>query len=60
MRTQVKKLMTAIDEGDKSNAQKELAIAMKRIDKAAKTRVIHPNTASRKKSGLARRVNAMG
>ena len=60
MRTQVKKLMTAIDEGDKSNAQKELAIAMKRIDKAAKTRVIHPNTASRKKSGLARKVNAMG
>ena len=60
MRTQVKKLMTAIDEGDKASAEKELASAMKRIDKAAKTRVIHPNTASRKKSGLARKVNAMG
>jgi small subunit ribosomal protein S20 len=59
MRTQVKKLMVAIEGGDKSNAQIELALTMKRIDKAAKSRVIHPNNASRAKSGLARKVNAM-
>ena len=49
----------AIESGDKTNAQKELVLAMKRIDKAAKTRVIHPHNASRKKSGLSRKVNAM-
>ena len=59
MRTQMKRVLDAIEGGDKTNAQKELALAMKRIDKAAKTRVIHPNNASRKKSSLAGAVNAM-
>ena len=59
MRTQMKRVLEAIANGDKTNAQKELALAMRRIDKAAKTRVIHPNNASRKKSGLTRKVNAM-
>lgn len=59
MRTQIKKLDEAIAAGDKSRAQAELAMAMKRIDKCAKTNVIHENTASRKKSGLARKVNSM-
>lgn len=59
MRTQMKRVLDAIETGDKTNAQKELALAMKRIDKAAKTRVIHPNNAARKKSSLASRVQAM-
>jgi small subunit ribosomal protein S20 len=59
MRTQMKRVLEAIESGDKTNAQQELALAMKRIDKAARTRVIHPNNASRKKSGLTRKVNAM-
>ena len=60
MRTQMKKVLQAVGQGDKSAAQNELALAMKRIDKAAKARVIHPNNAARKKSSLARRVAAMG
>ena len=59
LRTQMKRVLEAIDSGDKTNAQKELALAMKRIDKAAKAHVIHAHNASRKKSGLSRKVNAM-
>jgi len=59
MRTQVKKVDEAIEAGDKSAATAELAAAMKKIDKAAKNRVIHPNNAARKKSNLARKVNSM-
>ena len=59
MRTQIKKVDEAVAAGDKAAATAELATAMKRIDKCAKTNVIHANTASRKKSGLARKVNSM-
>ena len=59
MRTQIKKLDEAISAGDKGAASEQLALAMKRIDKCAKTNVLHPNNASRKKAGLARKVNAM-
>jgi len=38
--------------------QAELSKAVKKIDKAAAKRVIHPNTAARKKSQLARLMNA--
>lgn len=50
---QVKKLIT---EGKKSDAAKALSLAMKALDKAAKTRVLHKNTASRKKSRLAKAI----
>lgn len=59
MRTHIKKVVEAIGSGDKEVALKELVVAQKKIDKAAKTRVLHPNTAARKKSQLALRVNAM-
>ena len=47
----VKKLIIA---GDKAKAQKDLSAAYKAIDKAAKRGVIKKNTASRKKSRLAK------
>jgi len=56
MRTQVGKVLAAVAAGDKPAAEKELVTAQKRIDKCAKSNVIHPNTASRKKAGLARKV----
>ena len=46
-------------ETDPAKAKVEHAAAMKRLDKAAKTGVIHKNTAARRKSRLAKRVNAL-
>jgi small subunit ribosomal protein S20 len=37
---------------------KEALVAIKKLDKAAARRVIHPNTAARKKSQIARLINA--
>lgn len=60
MRTQVKRVLTAVEAGDKEAANSVLPMALKRIDKAAKTRVIHANTAARKKSRLMHAINSMG
>lgn len=50
---EVKKLITA---GKKSEAMEAMKLAMKTMDKAAKTMVIHKNTVSRKKSRLAKAI----
>jgi len=59
MRTQVKKVKKAIEDGDKTLAAKELPEAMKHLDKAAKSNVIHKNQAARRKSRLQRDVNGL-
>ncbi len=50
---EVKKLITA---GKKSEAATAIKAAMSALDKAAKNNVIHKNTASRKKSRLAKAI----
>jgi small subunit ribosomal protein S20 len=60
MRTHVKRVLQAVESGDRETAGAELTLAQKQIDKAAKSRIIHPNNAARKKSLLARRVASMG
>ncbi len=57
MRTEVKRVLTAVEAGDKEAASAALPSACKQVDKAAKTNVIHQNTAARKKSMLQRSVN---
>ena len=57
MKTAVKDVRRAESVDD---AKAKLPEAMKRIDKAAKKRVIHPNAASRLKSRLAKRIAAGG
>lgn len=59
VKTYVKKVDTAIAEGDKSAAQAALLAATSEIDKACKKGVYHKNTASRKVSRLAQAVNKM-
>jgi len=59
MRTQLKKVRTAIADGDAATAQKELPTAMKLLDKMAKTNRIHANKASRLKSKLSKAVGAV-
>jgi small subunit ribosomal protein S20 len=58
IKLQIKKLTEPPKDASVDNLQAELKLAIKKLDKAAARRVIHPNTAARKKSQLARLVNA--
>jgi len=57
MRSQVKKMRTALDAGDAAAANAELPLVQKLLDKAAKKNRIHPNKAARMKSRLAKAAN---
>ncbi len=57
IRTHCKRVVVAVEEGNTEKMKAELILAVKKIDKAAAKRVIHPNMAARKKSQLARLVN---
>jgi small subunit ribosomal protein S20 len=59
LKTQVKRLRTAIADGDVEAAKKLLPQTVGEIDKAAKKGVVHDNAASRHKSRLSRKVNAL-
>ena len=59
LKTQVKRLRAAIATGDAEAARKLLPETTGEIDRASKKGVIHDNAASRYKSRLARRVNAL-
>ncbi len=56
LRSQVKRVLQAVEAGDASKAQAEFRLATKRLDKAARVHVIHANEAARRKSRLASRV----
>ena len=60
MRTQLKKVRTAIEAGDKAAAEAAIPFATKLLDKAAKNNVIHANKAAREKSRLRRDIDAIG
>jgi small subunit ribosomal protein S20 len=50
IRTQQKKLATALAAGDRAQAQAALQVLASKLDKAAKRGVVHRNLASRRKS----------
>ncbi|GHU50754.1 30S ribosomal protein S20 [Clostridia bacterium] len=56
-KTAVKKLVTAVNAGDKDAAQAQYPKTVSAIDKACSKGIFHKNTASRKKSRLAKLVN---
>ena len=58
-RTAIKKFEAAVEAGDKANAEKLFSEATKKIDQACTKGVIVKNTAARKKSNLAKKLNAM-
>ena len=58
-KTAVKKFEAAIIEGNKEDAEKLLKEAVKKIDGACSKGVIKKNTASRKKSNLAKKLNKL-
>ena len=59
-RTAVRKFEAAVAEGNKENAESLLRVATKKIDGACSKGVIKKNTASRKKSNLAKKLNSIG
>ena len=58
-KTAVKKFEAAVEAGNKEEAQKLLIEATKKIDQAYSKGVLKLNTISRKKSILAKKLNAM-
>ena len=60
MRGNEKLVLAKIEEGDKAGAQAMLADVYKSLDRAAKHRIIHPNTAANHKSRITRKLNAIG
>ena len=58
MKTQVKKVAQAAAAGDIEKAEAEFRLAAKKIDQTAAKKVIHKNTAARKKSRLARMIKS--
>ena len=58
-RTAVRKFEEAFSEGDKAKAETLFSEATKKIDQACTKGVIVKNTAARKKSNLAKKLNAM-
>jgi len=60
MRTYVRKVEEAIASGDQAAAAEALKTAQPEIMRSVSRGVLHKNTASRKVSRLASRVNALG
>ncbi len=59
LKTSIKKYEAAVAEGNKENAAVLFTAATKSLDMAASKGIIHKNMASRKKSRLAAKLNAM-
>lgn len=58
-KTEMKKVLTAVKQGDKAAAQTALVGAVSAIDRAYSKGIYHRNNAARKKSSLAKLVNKM-
>lgn len=59
VKTAMKKLNLAIEQGDKAQAVELFKEATKLIDKSVANGRMHVNTAANKKSGFAKRINQM-
>lgn len=58
-KTAVKTFESAVEAGDKKKAEETFKKAVKAIDQACTKGVIKPNTASRKKSNIAKKLNSV-
>lgn len=59
VKTSMKKLNAAIEAGDKNSAQEIFKETSKLLDQAVSSGRMHVNTCANKKSGFAKRINAM-
>jgi small subunit ribosomal protein S20 len=59
LKTAIRATRAAVLAGDKAKAEQSLALAGKKLDKAASKGVIHKNQAANKKSAIAKSVAAL-
>ena len=59
MRTQIKKVLKAVEANDKAGAQLAFREAASVLDSSAKKGLVHKNNAARHKSNLNKRVRAL-
>ena len=59
VKTAIKKLNLAIDSGDVETAKSLMPATFALIDSSVNKGIMHKNTAANKKSGLAKRINAL-
>lgn len=59
VKTDVKRLVAAVEANDKATADKQLEVVIKAIDKAQSKGIFKKNTASRRISRLTKSVNKM-
>jgi small subunit ribosomal protein S20 len=59
VKTQMKRFEEAVRAGDFDKANAEYKSLQKKLDKVASTSTMHKNTASRKKSQLAKKLNSL-
>ena len=59
MKTAVKKFEAALAEGDRAAAQEAYVLAVKKVDHAVNTGILHKNTAARKKSSMTLQLNKL-
>ena len=59
IKTQIRKFSDALRAGEPERARTELQASVKKLDQAAAKSTLHKNTASRRKSRLARRLNKL-
>ncbi len=58
-RTAIRNFESAVEAGDKEKAEETFKNAVKKVDQACSKGVIKANTASRKKSNLAKKLNSV-
>jgi small subunit ribosomal protein S20 len=59
IRTQIKRFEAALAGGDFEAAKEQYRLVVKKLDKTAATSTMHKKTAARKKSRLAKKLNAL-
>jgi small subunit ribosomal protein S20 len=59
LKTLIRAVNTAVEAADKDRAAAALLRASKKLDKAVSKGVIHKNQAANRKSGIAKKVNAL-
>ena len=59
VKTQIKHLEATIASGDSAAASEQFRLLTKKLDKTAATSTMHKKTAARKKSRLAKKLNAI-
>ena len=58
VKTETRKLLTALHDGKLQEAKEQFRAVTKKLDQVAAKRTLHKNTVARRKSRLARRLNA--